>query len=157
MKTEKKDRADLPPIRITRALFDRIEAEVNDSFGSLKLSDVVRKRLTESYNREPGALPLTELESVRDEGRKIDNEMKLMKLRQARGELVRADAVVLAYRRMITPIRQALLQVEYAATDLTDEQRAELVKWREDTLTNLSAATHDRTGPRIRRGGGRGG
>jgi len=53
-------------------------------------------------------------------------------------EVIYKTDVVEVLEKMCRPIRQAIQQVTNAADGLTVEQRVQLDKWKEDTLTNLS-------------------
>jgi hypothetical protein len=57
---------------------------------------------------------------------------------EATGELIPQAVALEEHLRAMTPVRQAIQQVGGAVDGLTDEQRAQLAKWTEDTLTNLS-------------------
>jgi Arc/MetJ-type ribon-helix-helix transcriptional regulator len=57
---------------------------------------------------------------------------------KASAEVIAIDEVVAVVTKKCEPIRQAIQQVANAVDGLTDDQRGQLDKWREDTLTNLS-------------------
>lgn len=57
---------------------------------------------------------------------------------EATGELIPQAVALEEHIRAMTPVRQAVQQVTAAVDGLTDEQMAQLSKWTEDTLTNLS-------------------
>jgi hypothetical protein len=128
--------ATIPAIRCERALVTRLQAKADALFCSL--SDYIRDSLQEVAERDDEPLPPDGYKAERQRGVELDNERKAMENREARGELVRKDAVVLMYRKHIAPIRQAIYQFEHAVSDLSPEQKTEVKKWIEDTLTELS-------------------
>lgn len=107
-------------------------------------TEIARQRLAASFEdgaaTEPADDNPNSQAALKQRRLAADVEERERKNAEARGELVRVEAVKLAYEKMITPIRQAIQQVGGAVDGLTEEQAAQLTKWTEDTLTNLSAS-----------------
>lgn len=121
---------------------------VNRAKDGKAVTEVMREILADYFRRfEPPELnfegptpaaPLEESDDLRQRRLAAQVEEAERKNREAAGELIRADAVKLAYDKHTAPMRQAIQQVVNSVDGLTEEQRAQLTKWSEDTLTNFS-------------------
>jgi hypothetical protein len=125
--------------RVSGPVFAALEKDV-DEFNAKNIAEAARARLESTLDSPAPRTAKSELSErkliAEVTAREIENEKKLGAL------ILRTDAL-LSLQRKCEPIRQAIMQVANAVDGLTDDQRAQLDKWREDTLTNLSGGEFD--------------
>lgn len=121
-------------LRIDDALLAQLEGEVG-RFEFTTISEAARARLHSPDYVAPAQTVAAELRE-----RKLVAEVTARELDNAKatGSVIAKDDVVDVWTKMCEPLRQAIQQVTNAVDGLTDEQRTQLEKWKEDTLTNLS-------------------
>lgn len=113
-------------------------ALVRESFGD-KLSEVARRRLEQSFADDPEPLEIKSAGQVLKE-QKLAAEVAERERKNAIAarEVIAIGDVLTVVEAKLSPVRQAIQQAVNAVDGLTDEQRAQLEKWTQDTLTSLS-------------------
>ena len=122
-------------VRLTPELYEALKRE---SFGDT-LAEVARRRLEASFADSPEPLEIRSAGAVlKDQKLAAEVAEKERKNAIAAGEVIAIADVLKVVEDKISPVRQAIQQAVNAIDGATDEQRAQLEKWAQDTLTNLS-------------------
>ena len=124
----------LPPVRVRPELFDRLKQMADEEY--CKFSEYLREVLT-AHAEKDGRLPPSGASEHRERRFELDNALKEIELAKATCELVPQLVAIEEHMRAVAPVRQAIQQVEYAVSELTERQRDELIKWKEDMLNSF--------------------
>lgn len=127
-------------VRIRREVWDRLEAESEE----LKFAtpvEILHARLKTSFAKDGQPIPESITSTERDKGLKLDNERKEIELAVQRGELTKREIFMAEVRKAFSQIRQRIHQINLDG--MTDEQRDQLDKAKEDCMTDLSKGLPD--------------
>ena len=122
--------------RVRPDVFAWLKARAAKDFGS-GINDTARTVIEDAFDAGGDYVP-SAAEELKERKLQAEVEQRERENAKASGELIAIDEVVAVVTKKCEPIRQAIQQVINAVDGLTDDQRAQLDKWREDTLTNLS-------------------
>ena len=129
----------LPSVRVTPGLFEQVEALRSSK--RLKLSDTVRFIVEQFFAADdwPPVSPAdkTEEAELRDRKLRAEVEDRERKNAVALGELTSRAVFMAEVEKAFAQIRQRIQQI--SIDGMTDEQRDQLDKAKEDCMTDLSA------------------